>query len=115
MDIGLRVITHLPLTELWRGDGFRTSLRMQELAAEQIIAFLRTGQVHFAIADVGLAPQWVPLHDCYTFWKHEVQPHLAAPDSQLVLERFPQGYCYTASTWRNSETSVPIIVLEKHH
>jgi len=114
MDTALKIITQMPLTELWRGDGFISSSRLRWLTAGDIATMLRAGRAQFVVADVGVSPRWIPLGECYDFWKREVQPHLAAPESCKTLDDFPEGYCYLASEW-SSRDGTPIIVCEKHH
>ena len=114
MDPSLRVITQLPLQELWRDDGFTTTTRLRWLAANDIREMLRAGTVQFVVADLAAKPLWVDRRDCYDFWKTEVKPHLAEGD-RIVLEDFPDEYCYVASEWSNREGEPPIVVLEKHH
>ena len=50
MDNAYKVVTHLPLAELWRDDGFT---RVRWLTAEDIAGLLRVGRVQFVVADVG--------------------------------------------------------------
>jgi hypothetical protein len=114
MDATFRIITRLPLEELWRDDGFSSAGRGAPLAAEDIRALLRAGPVHFVVADVGKRPSWVPAAESYRYWKSEVHPHLAAPDSRVYLEQFPESYAYFASAW-GEDGGIPIIVLEKSH
>jgi len=114
MDAALKVVTQMPLTELWRDDGFTTTSRVRWLTADDITSLLRAGRVQFVVADVGVSPRWIPLGECYDFWKREAQPHLAAPESRASLDDFPDGYCYFASEW-SSQDGAPIIVCERHH
>ena len=71
MDIKLKIVTRLPLTELWRDDGFTTSSRGRFLTKDEIADLLRAGSVQVVVADVGLALHWSQLHECYEFWKRE--------------------------------------------
>jgi len=72
MDPKLRIITRLPLTELWRDDGFATATRGRSLTSEDVRRLLRLGPVQFVVADLGAAPQWIPKGECFHFWKNEV-------------------------------------------
>jgi hypothetical protein len=114
MESAQRVITRLPLQELWRADGFASASRGESVTADDIRALLRSAPVHFVIAALGSVPQWIPPRESYHFWKADVQPHLAAPDSKVYLEEFPDGYAYFATHW-GEDGGLPIIVLEKHH
>jgi hypothetical protein len=108
-------ITKLPLAELWREDGFTTTSRARSLTEDDIKGLLGVGPVQFVVADVGASPRWIPLGECYDFWKTEAQPHLAAPESKVYLDDFPDGYCYFASEWRTQDGAAPIVVCERHH
>ncbi len=113
MDAHLRIVTQLPLRELWRDNGFSTTTRGKSLSLDDVQAFLRLGPVQFVVADVGVAPRWISQDECFDFWKHEAKPHLVS-DAKAVLSEFPGGYCYFASHWEG-ETTTPIVLLEKHH
>jgi len=115
MDAALKVVTQLPLTELWRDEGLRTTSRARWLTADDIASLLRMGRAQFVVADVGTSLRWIPLGECYAFWKTEVQPHLVAPESRASLDDFPDGYCYFASEWSSADVAAPIIVCERHH
>jgi hypothetical protein len=115
MDVTKKIITKLPLVELWRADGFTSASRVRWLTAENIVELLQFGRVQFVVADVGVLPHWISLVNCFDFWKREVQPHLAAPDSKVSLDSFPDDYCYFASEWSGESKNVPIVVCEKHH
>jgi hypothetical protein len=114
MDAALRVVTRLPLQELWRDDGFITSSRGRWLSEHDIVASLRAGPVQFVVVDVGVSPRWIQISNCNQFWKEEVKTHLAAPNERAQLDRFPDSYCYFASEWRD-KFEHPIVVLEKQH
>ena len=98
MDAKLKIVTHLPLRDLWRDNGLTTNARGRSFTKDDITDLLRTGLVQFVIADVGAPLQWIQLHDCHRFWKNEVRPHLAA-DSKAILDEFPGSSCYFASLW----------------
>ena len=115
MSTASKIVTHLPLRELWRADGFTTTSRGEWLAKEDIASLLQLGRVQFVVVDVGVSPQWIDLQDCHDFWKREVKPHLAAPDSKVILAEFLDNYCYLASKWDSEQSAGPIVVLEKSH
>lgn len=114
MDDKLRVITHLPLTELWRHDGFASAERGRSLTCEDVRQLLKSGPVQFVVADVGVAPRWIPERECFDFWKGEVQPHMAS-DGIVRRDLFRGAYCYVAVQWQSRTQEQPIVVLEKQH
>lgn len=113
MDANLRVVTQLPLRELWRDDGFSTTKRGKSLTYDDVREFLTSGPVQFVVVDVGVAPRWIPASECFDFWKNEAKPHLAN-GTKASLKEFPGAYCYFASQWEG-EKIAPIVLLEKHH
>ena len=113
MDPKLRIVTRLPLEELWRETGVVTASRGRFLTKDDIAALLRNGLVQFVVADLGNSLQWIGLQDCYPFWKNEVKPHIAG--ERAVLEEFPGEYCYFAWEWDTTPEAPPIVVLEKSH
>jgi hypothetical protein len=114
MDAKLRIITHLPLAELWRDDGLATSERERSLTDAGVRQLLKLGPVQFVVADLGGAPQWIPERECLAFWNNEVRPHLAS-DRIVRLDEFPGAYCYFAFQWEPRTPEAPIVVLEKQH
>jgi len=114
MDAALKIVTRLPLRKLWRDDGFRTTARLRSLAEEDILNLLRSGTIQFVVVDVGAPPGWIQQSECFQFWKREAQPHLARK-SRIILEEFPDQYCYVASQWEGEDQAAPIVVLEKQH
>jgi hypothetical protein len=76
---------------------------------------LRQGTVEFVVADVGQKLRWIAPTDCYEYWKAEVKSHLAAGESRIVLDNFPDAYCYIASEWGTAESASSIVVLERYH
>lgn len=114
MDPSKRVVTHLPLTELWTESASLEAVSCGSLGKSEIVQLLREGNVCFVVADVGKKLQWIPKTDCFKFWKREVLPHLVEVESQVQLGHFPGNYCYFASEWR-SEDEHKIVVLERAH
>jgi hypothetical protein len=114
MDPRLKVVTRLPLEELWTVDGLVSTARGRSRTAEDITSLLGTGLVTFVVADVGVAPYRIELGSCYEFWKKEIKPHLAKT-VEVALEEYPGSYCYFATQWSSEKESAPIVLLEKHH
>jgi hypothetical protein len=109
-----RLVTKLPLQELWDDRGVIKAERLRHLSTADLRELLRVGPVSFVIADVGRELSWVPEDRCFDLWKREVESHLAQPDQRSALEDFPDEYCYFASDW--SVNGGPrYVVLERHH
>ena len=115
MDAALRVVTRLPLEQLWRDSGVVITSRRRALTVDDITQLLSFGTVEFVVADVGKKLRWLDPTNCSDFWKIEARPHLATEGSRMVLDDFPGFYCYRASEWESDLTATPIVLLEHHH
>jgi hypothetical protein len=113
MNWSQKIISQLPLKELWDDNGVLDSQKLRDLSATDIRQLLSTGTVRFVIANIGAKPEWIPENRCYQFWKDRVLPHLADSEKRVDLNDYPEQYCYFASEWSNN--GPPIIALECHH
>jgi hypothetical protein len=109
----IKIVTRLPLVELSNNSGQVIAEIRGDLVATDIVNLLRFGPVQFVIANVGDPLRWIPLTDCFCFWKSEVRPHLAN-SSNVTLDEFPDEYCYFAQEW-STDSGPPIVVLSMSH
>jgi hypothetical protein len=111
-----RIVTRLPLTELWDTQGRLGLRRMRPLGREQIADLLREGPVRFVRANSGLPLEWIPAEDCYSFWKEEVKAHLVEPEGEkrIYLDDFPGEYCYIAEEWGEGELDRVVVLRTLH-
>jgi hypothetical protein len=114
MDAAFRIVTKLPLEELWKGDRSPIGSRLRPLTTEEIIQLLRVGIVEFTVADVGHELRWIAPPDCYGFWKSEVKPHLTEDVHRILPHDFPGEYCHKASYW-GVDGKAAVVLLEKYH
>jgi hypothetical protein len=115
MKSDLRVVTGIPLAEIWDEQGEVIAGRIRQLGQEEIRQLLQTGQTQFVVANAGDPLRRIPMHDSYSFWKLEVRKHLVAePDRTFNVYEFHEGYCYLASEWRDANGQT-IVLLEKYH
>jgi hypothetical protein len=114
MKADQRIVTRLPLEELWSGPRLISTIKVRDLNAEQIKELLRNAQVRLIVAEIGAPLQWIPNNETYDFWKQECKPNLADPDAQVRLEDFPGAYCYFASEWKSYGGEI-IVVFSKIH
>ena len=117
MDPALRIVTRLPLPELWTERGPISAARERTLGRAEVKALLQARPVQFVVADVGKRLRWVPPEERYVFWKADARHHIVEnPDHPIDIYAYPEGYAYVASEWVADELdSSPIIVLERHH
>ena len=114
MDTRQKIVTQIPLTELWNSSGPLNAFRVEGLGETDIVRLLRDG-ASFVVAGVGLPLRWISEDDRFAFWKTEVRCRLVAPEADgFCLDDYPGSYCYVAAMWKCASTA-PVIVLEKHH
>jgi hypothetical protein len=108
-----RIVTRLPLTELWDSSGAVRAERLRNVDQTAVQEQLRSGPVQFVIADCGSKLDWIPLAKRFDFWKMAL-PHIADPSKPIYLGEFPNQIAYIASQWSGNERGC-LILLEMHH
>jgi len=110
-----RIVTKLPLAELWDGEGTLMGGRICPLGQNSLAELVRTGPVLFVVADCGTHLEWKPMQERFAFWK-AIQSQIADPDPHhpIRLEQFPNETAYTVSKWRGRNGEC-VVLLEKHH
>lgn len=115
MDLRTRIVTRIPLDELWTQDGRVDAVRLRKLSRLDIHGMLRGGSVQFVRADVAQPLEWIDQSERFAFWKSEVQHRVVDPaEPAFDLNDHPGGYCYLASEWR-AEGQPPIVLVERYH
>jgi hypothetical protein len=115
VDWSKKLVTSLPLTELWTDSGPSDAMRAGRLGNADVRELLRGQPLQFVIADTGKPLVWTPEEEGFAFWKREVQPHLLwANVERYEYQDYPGQYCYAATQWVCHDGSV-IILLEMYH
>jgi WD40 repeat protein len=88
----LRIVTKLPLAELWDDHGTVTGGRVRALRQNNLVELLRSGPVQFVVADCGSNLEWIPMDERFAFWK-KIQRQIADldPHQPIRLEQFRTG------------------------
>lgn len=108
-----RVVTKMPLIEIWDDSGTLNGERIRYLDEGTLRELVRSSCVQFIVADLGLRLDWIPTEKRFEFWK-TIRPQIADPTKRIYLGQFPNEVAYTASEWRG-RASECLILLEKHH
>jgi hypothetical protein len=108
-----KVVTLTPITQLWNNNGRVPGQRGPQLTQGDISTLFKQGPVQFVIADIGHPFAWIPVENRFDFWKDELKTHLAEGEG-FDLADYPGEYSYVALRWENA-SSIPTVVLEKHH
>lgn len=109
-----KIVTQLPLINLWTDNEDISAQRGIYLTNESIREILRKYTVKFVIANVGDKLKWLSCSESFDFWKTELEPHLANDMNRIEINNFSGNYCYVATEWK-TEVETPIILLEKYH
>jgi hypothetical protein len=76
-----RIVTKLPLSELWDDQGTLPERLIRPLSSRDIKELLRIGPVQFVLADCGANLKWIPTGESYKFWK-STQAQIADHDAR---------------------------------
>jgi hypothetical protein len=114
-----RVVSSLPLAELWDSAGPIAARRGPRVGDPDIRALFRGAEaVQFVVADAdGTPPRWVPVAEARGFWMLEVRPRIVPADAvRFDYDLYPGCYCYVATHWtRDAQGASPIVLLERYH
>jgi hypothetical protein len=114
MDPALRIVTRLPLDELWDRDGLVSASRMRTLSRIQVVEFLRSG-AGGAIADIGEPLRWLAGNELFAWWKDEAKPRLLDPAEDVwSVEDLPDKRGWLASEWELAEAT-KLVLFEAFH
>lgn len=114
MEITKKIVTEIPLTQLWTSERVLEAERAAYLTKQEIKQLLKTQPFTFVIANVGEPLKWINASDCFSFWRNEAEGHIADNVDHIDIDSFPENYAYVASKW-SSSSQTPIVVLEKVH
>ncbi len=114
MDNDKKIVTQIPMTNLWTDNENVFVKRERYLTADDIQKTLKKYPVEFVVANLGEKLKWISYDKSFDFWKSEIKPHLADDINNIKLDSFTDNYAYIASVW-TGEIETPIILLEKYH
>ncbi|TKD01181.1 hypothetical protein E8A74_31775 [Polyangium fumosum] len=109
-----RIVTRIPVEELWTDDGVLAATRLRTLDRVAIRDLLRRGPVRFVVADVGHDLRWIPPAERFDFWKRDGEIHFALT-KEVHLDDLPDGMAYLASEWTVAGDEAPVLLLEVYH
>jgi hypothetical protein len=107
VDPGLRIVTRLPLTELWNAEGPVAAVELGALSEEEVRAKLRLGAVG-VVASGGKPLRWLRGAELFEWWKVEARPRLVEPERtrrydvppRASAEERPGVLRLTGTAWR---------------
>lgn len=115
-----RIVTQLPLRELWTSRGRLTAERGRALGASDLAVLLHEGPilkgVRFVVADVGHQLRWLDAGEFLEFWQHDARGRIVDPEqARFQLDDYPGSYCFTVHEWHDKASEAPLLVFEHHH
>jgi hypothetical protein len=119
MNSHQRLVTQIPLWELWTDRGPLAVTRIRSLAMSDLAVALHAGPLlgpaRFVIADIGKPLQWLDSFQKLAFLHDEATGRIVDPSAADVrLADFPGEYCFAVSEWRD-DSSAPIYLFERYH
>ena len=113
MDPSLRIVTKIPLEDLWTDGGALAATRGRLLSLAEVKEILRSEGASFAIGEVGLPLRWFARDQFLDLWPEEIRPRLADPPGPWSLSSFRDERFYVASCWQGEAGQ--ILLFEMHH
>ena len=92
-----KVVTRIPLRELWNEAGLIPFERNKLLKADEINDLIAYEDLHFVVADVTQPLKWIGKQERLNFWKSELKEHLCENPKGCFREDFKDEYFYYAS------------------
>jgi hypothetical protein len=109
-----KIITSLPVTEIWNDGGIISKKKVKHLLISDINELLhKYPEAELAIADGGHKFYFIKKEDKFNVWKKELKNRIVETN-EFYLEEFPGEYCYVASLWKKDDNGL-IILFEMHH
>ena len=78
-----RVVTKMPLTEIWDDSGTLNGERIKYLDESTLRELVGSSCVQFIVAYPGLKLDWIPTEKRFEFWK-TIRPQIADPAKQFI-------------------------------
>lgn len=114
MDNDKKIVTQIPITNLWTDKENIFVKREKYLTADDIQMTIKKYPIEFVVANIGEKLNWISYDKSFEFWKSEIKPHLGDDINNINLDSYLENYAYIASEW-TGEIETPIILLEKYH
>ncbi len=110
----MRIVTRLPLTELWDAAGPVEAVRIRDLGEDDVRERLRL-RTSGVVATISEPLRWLRDDELFAWWKSEARPRLLPADvERFRLEDFPGDRCWRATEWKLADGSIAV-VFEEHH
>jgi hypothetical protein len=109
-----RIVTKIPLDELWTDSSTLAYERQEYLTERQVQELILQGDLALAEASCGLKLSWISPDSALEFFKKQIKGHVIDDPDRIILEEYEDHWCYLASLWRDAEGQ-KLILLETYH
>jgi len=114
MKLDQRIVTNLPIDELWTDSAILEYERKEYLTERQVQEIILQGKIAVVEASCGLKLSWVSPDQTLDFFKSKVKGHVADDPKIISLADFESNWCYLPSKWVNLDGQ-EVILLETYH
>ena len=114
MKLEQRIVTKIPLEELWTDSAILSHKRQEYLTEPQALDLILASKTPIVIADLGVKLSWIPSNDTLSAFKKLIKGHIVNDPDRIILEEYEGEWCYLASEWVNAEGE-KILLLERLH
>jgi hypothetical protein len=120
MDPLHRVVTQIPLSELWTIRGPFAATRVRSVGPSDLAVDLHSRPIlrktRFVVADVGRPLEWLDPIGIVAFLRDHIPGRIVDPSAPgFRLNDFPGQFCFVVSEWAEQDSDSPIYVFERHH
>ena len=111
-----RVVTRMPLAELWRHDGVPVpAKRVRWLVSDEVHDLLRHRPDLDLVVVRGAHPlEWLYGDEKWAFWKEQLKDRIADPEGPIYREDWEDEVFFLVSEWAAAGVERPILVAEMH-
>ena len=114
MKLEQRIVTTIPLEQLWTEVETLPHERQEYLNEQDVQDLLQTGNVPIVIASCGLKLTWITPQEALAKFKREIKGHIVTNPDSIVLQDYEDEWCYLASLWNNT-LEERVLLLETYH
>jgi hypothetical protein len=109
-----RIVTRIPLDELWTVSAILEYKRLDYLTERQVKELVLKGAIAIAEASCGLKLSWILPDNAFKYFKSQIKGRVVHDPDRIILDDYEDKWCYLASLWVDAK-SQKVILLETYH
>jgi hypothetical protein len=117
VDPRLRIVTRLPLQEIWDEAGLIRARKGELVGSDEIRQFLRAEPGALVEAVIGERMVWHTGNARFAFWKGTLRPHLIEPESAIegFVRNDEDPLCFIVYEWFPDDAGNRVLAAEGSH